>query len=85
MSKINISAFKSENEKANEYTAMVLLFQSVQTLASNKLGGWQLDHTYANNTDQEFITTYSNGKIIVKAHSRDGDHQYSVKSLESEE
>jgi len=81
---INIGALKSQEDKKDEYTALVLLYQSVQSLANNKIGGWYLDYTYTNNDDQEFTTSYSNGKIKVTAHSVNGDHYYSVVSIEKE-
>jgi len=36
-----------------------------------------LASVYTNNTDQHFITSYTNGKIWVRAESVNGIHTYS--------
>ena len=76
-----IGAFKSDLDKKDTYAMLVLFFQSVQQMANNKIGGWGIEYGFTDNTNQEFITAYSNGKLSVRAHSVDGDHHHSVKAV----
>ena len=67
----------SEN-KTDAYIAAVLLFNQVKLMSHSKIGGWFLRYVYTSNSDQHFITEYSNGKLRVKAESIEGNHTYTI-------
>ena len=67
----------NSNNKDDAYTATVHYFTAVQSLSRNNIDGWTLGEVYTSNIDQHFITTYTNGKMWVKAVSIEGEHTYS--------
>ena len=67
----------NSDNKDDAYTATVLLFNQVKQMSAANIGGWTLGEVYTNNTDRHFITSYTNGKLWVKAVSIEGNHTYS--------
>jgi hypothetical protein len=67
----------TSDNKDDAYVATVLLFNQVKQMSAANIGNWQLGEVYTNNTDRHFITSYTNGKLWVKAVSIDGNHTYS--------
>ena len=67
----------SSDNKDDAYTATVLLFNQVKQMSVAKIGGWSLGQVYTSNSEQHFITEYTNGKMWVKAVSIEGNHTYS--------
>tara|TARA_R110002012_G_scaffold249637_1_gene427251 strand:+ start:1089 stop:1337 length:249 start_codon:yes stop_codon:yes gene_type:complete len=72
----------TSNNKDDAYTATVLFFKQVAQMSAAKIGNWSLAECYTNNSDQHFITEYTNGKIFVKAVSVNGEHTYSLGEIE---
>lgn len=73
----------SSDNKDDAYTATVLLFNQVKQMNSAGVGGWSLGEVYTSNTEQHFITEYTNGKMWVKAVSIKGNHTYTFGLEES--
>lgn len=67
----------NSNNKDDAYVATVLLFNNVQKMSLEKIGGWCVKQGYTSNTEQHFITEYTNGKMWIKAVSIEGEHTYS--------
>ena len=67
----------NSNNKDEAYITTELLFDNVTRMNFEKIGGWCVKQGYTNNTEQHFITEYTNGKMWIKAVSIEGEHTYS--------
>lgn len=76
MKDIKRSKIKSNNSDC--YTALAILFSQVSVMAVNKIGGWELVESATYCDEGYYLTVFSNGKLTVKAESKNGDHTCSV-------
>lgn len=74
----NISRSKKESKTSECYISLCLLFDQVSIMAMNKVGGWELIESSTLHDEGYILTSYSNGKFVVKEESSGGDHVYSA-------
>lgn len=67
----------TSDNKDDAYVATVLLFNNVKQMSLHKIGGWCLDEVYTNTEENHFITSYTNGKMWIRAESNGDFHTYS--------
>ena len=77
---MNDHSVSSEN-KDTAYIATVLLFNQVQIMAMEEVGGWELESTITDTTNNHYQTKYNNGKMWIMATSQGDNHIYSFGSL----
>ena len=67
----------TSSNRNDAYTATLYFFESVKQLSLANINGWNLGEVYTSNSEQHFITTYTNGQMWVRAESIKGVHTYS--------
>ncbi|EQB7930169.1 hypothetical protein ACYUFO_003499 [Vibrio parahaemolyticus] len=75
----------SSENKDTAYAATVLFFNSVASMALQKVGGWELYETMTDDKRSHHITEYRNGKMFVRAVSYGDSHIYSFGEIGNEQ
>ncbi len=70
-------------EGGDAYIFARALFCSIRNCGLS--GGWELYSSQTNVDEQIFSTTYTNGKVFVKAHSANNIHTYIYGEMPKEE